>query len=252
MNASLDMTDRPTISIVIPVRNEAGNIRPLIEGIVAVMTPDLDYEIIAIDDASTDGSHEVVQAIVQKHSNCRLLCNPIQAGQSAAVHSGVLAARGSLICTLDGDGQNPPAELPRLLAPLLDPGRPADLGLVAGQRKGRKDNVSKRLASVVANRLRSYALNDGTRDTGCGLKAFRRDAFLALPYFNHMHRFLPALFKRDGWKVAHVDVGHLPRKTGISNYANLQRALVGIVDLVGVFWLLRRSKVIQAKEYRPS
>lgn len=246
------MTHHPTISIVIPVRNEEGNIAPLIEGIMAAMTPELDYEIIAVDDASTDASREVVQSVVKTHPNCRLLCNPVQAGQSAAVHSGVLAASGSLVCTLDGDGQNPPGELPKLLAPLLDPARPGDLGLVAGQRKKRMDSASKRLASLFANGLRSYALGDGTRDTGCGLKAFRRDAFLELPYFNHMHRFLPALFKRAGWQVTHVDVRHLPRKTGNSNYSNVQRALVGIVDLIGVFWLLKRSKAARAKEYKPS
>lgn len=246
------MTSGPSISIVVPVHNEADNITPLINDIVGVMADGLKYEIIVVDDASTDGSRRIIQAIVKQYRHCRLLCNPVQAGQSAAVHSGVLAARGPLVCTLDGDGQNPPSELPRLLAPLLDPARPEALGMVAGQRRERRDTPSKRLASLFANGLRSRVLNDGTRDTGCGLKAFRRDAFVALPYFDHMHRFLPALFQRDGWKVAHVEVGHLPRKTGNSNYSNLQRAWAGVIDLVGVCWLLRRGKATRAEEYRPS
>jgi dolichol-phosphate mannosyltransferase len=175
----------------------------------------------------------------------RLLRHPTSAGQSAAVHTGVLSAHAPLICTLDGDGQNPPEELPKLVAPLL-----ADVagrvGLVAGQRVKRQDTWSKKTASRLANGLRGWLLQDGTRDTGCGLKAFRREAFLALPYFDHMHRYLPALFARDGWEVAHVDVGHRPRVAGSSNYSNLQRALVGAVDLLGVAWLLRRRKKAKA------
>jgi glycosyltransferase involved in cell wall biosynthesis len=153
----------------------------------------------------------------------------------------VRVARGGIICTLDGDGQNPPEELPRLMAPLRVAGS-GDVGLVAGQRVGRQDTLSKKLASKFANGLRARILKDGTRDTGCGLKAFRREAFLALPYFDHMHRYLPALFARDGWQVAHVDVSHRARGGGRSHYSNLQRGLVGIVDLAGVAWLLKRRK----------
>lgn len=159
----------------------------------------------------------------------------------------MLAARYDLICTLDGDGQNPPAELVRLLRPFLGP-EVAGLGLVAGQRVGRKDTWPRRLASRFANSLRSRLLRDGTRDTGCGLKCFRREAFLALPYFDHMHRYLPALFARDGWRITHIDVSHRPRGGGQSHYSNLQRGLVGVFDLMGVAWLLRRRKKVQATE----
>jgi glycosyltransferase involved in cell wall biosynthesis len=171
-------------------------------------------------------------------------------GQSAAIHSGVTAARFDIICTLDGDGQNPPAELRNLLAPWAGPGA-SGLGLVAGQRMARKDVLARRLASTFANRIRGQVLKDGTRDTGCGLKSFRRKDFLALPYFNHMHRYLPALFARDGWKIAHVDVSHRPRIGGRSHYSNLQRGIVGIFDLMGVAWLLRRRKVSRPTEVAP-
>ena len=157
------------------------------------------------------------------------------------MHSGVRAATAPFICTLDGDGQNPPEELPGLLAPLMAD-TTGKIGLVAGQRVGRQDTWSKKIASKAANAIRGWILKDGTRDTGCGLKAFRREAFLELPYFDHMHRYLPALFARVGWQVTHVDVTHRPRGAGRSNYSNVQRALVGIVDLAGVAWLLRRRK----------
>ena len=157
------------------------------------------------------------------------------------MRSGVIEARAPLICTIDGDGQNPPAEIPRLVAPLLD--RPEGLGLVAGQRVDRQDTASKKLASRLANRLRAWILKDDTRDTGCGLKAFPRDVFLALPFFDHLHRYLPALVKREGLKIALVDVSHRAREAGSSKYTNFGRAFVGVQDLLGVWWLLRRRKV---------
>ena len=159
------------------------------------------------------------------HPNLRLIRHDRSGGQSAAVHSGVLATSAAIICTLDGDGQNPPSELPKLYAPLLADAT-GTLGLVAGQRVERHDTLSKRLASRFANTLRRWLLHDDTRDSGCGLKGFRRDAFLRLPYFDHMHRYLPALFKRDGWQIALVDVRHEERHAGRSNYNNLQRGLV--------------------------
>ncbi len=232
------MTD---VSIVIPARNEAPNIATLLDGIDAALAPVCDYEVIVVDDASDDGMAEVLRTRRATAPRLRVLRHDRSGGQSAAVHSGVRVARGALIATLDGDGQNPPEELPKLLAPLMVPGSEA-VGLVAGQRVGRQDTLSKKLASRFANGLRARILKDGTRDTGCGLKAFRREAFLALPYFDHMHRYLPALFARDGWAVAHVDVSHRPRGGGRSHYSNLQRGLVGIVDLAGVAWLLRRRK----------
>ena len=237
------------VSIVIPAKNEAGNILPLIDGIDAACAGRAEYEVIVVDDGSTDGMGDLVRARMRTQPNLRLLRHDVSGGQSAGVHSGVLAARGQIVCTLDGDGQNPPEELPKLFAPLLAPGSEA-IGLVAGQRVGRQDTASKRLASRFANGLRAWALQDGTRDTGCGLKGFRRDAFLGLPFFNHMHRYLPALFARDGWQVAHVDVSHRPRGEGRSHYNNLQRGFVGAIDLVGVMWLLRRRKKSRAVEVK--
>jgi len=229
------------VSIVIPARNEAGNIVALVEAIDAALARLAPFEIIVVDDGSTDATIPVLTDRARTLPHLRIIRHDRSGGQSAAVHTGVLAARAPIVATLDGDGQNPPEELPNLLAPLLaDPtGR---VGLVAGQRVGRKDTWSKRMASRLANILRVWLLRDGTRDTGCGLKAFRREAFLALPYFNHMHRYLPALFVRDGWQIVHVDVTHRPRGAGLSNYSNLQRAIVGVPDLLGVMWLSRRRK----------
>lgn len=234
-------------SIVVPCRNEAPNIIGLIEGIVHSMTPVCQIEIIVVDDGSDDGMAGLLQAALQDWPMLRVLRHNRSGGQSAAIHSGVVAARHPLICTLDGDGQNPPEELPRLLMAFHATQSEA-LGLVAGQRVGRKDTLARRLASRFANGVRSQVLRDDTRDTGCGLKCFRRDAYLALPYFDHMHRYLPALFARDGWQVAHVDVTHRPRLGGQSHYSNLQRGIVGVFDLLGVAWLLRRRKTCRPVE----
>lgn len=234
------------LSVVIPMKNEEANVAPLLDGI-AQACAGVAHEIIVIDDGSDDGTAAEALRMNERLGNVRLLNHPNSAGQSAAVHSGVLAARGRVICTLDGDGQNPPAELPKLFEPLLadETGR---LGLVAGQRVGRQDTWSKRWGSKFANGLRARILKDGTRDTGCGLKGFRRDAFLTLPYFDHMHRYLPALFKRDGWEILLVDVNHRERQAGTSNYTNFRRALVGIPDLLAVSWLIRRRKKAQPEE----
>lgn len=242
--------ETPTLSIVIPMKNEAENAAALLGEIAAVGAALPPYEVIVVDDGSTDDTAAVVIGLAAEDQRLRLIRHPKSGGQSAAVHSGVQAAKGEIVATLDGDGQNPPADLPKLVAPLLGDGAPW-VGLVAGQRVRRQDTVSKRLASRFANTLRSWLLKDGTRDTGCGLKAFRRDAFLALPYFDHMHRYLPALFKRDGWQVALVDVAHRPRLAGRSNYSNLQRALVGAHDLVGVAWLIRRRKKAHPEPTHP-
>jgi dolichol-phosphate mannosyltransferase len=163
-------------------------------------------------------------------------------GQSAALRSGVLAARALVICTIDGDCQNPPAEIPRLVEPLLEPGE-TRLGLVAGQRIGRRDRATRRLASRMANRLRAWILDDDVQDTGCGLKAFRREVFLGLPYFDHQHRYLPALVRREGLEVRRIEVSHRPRTAGHTKYTNTGRALAGAQDLLGVWWLKRRRRL---------
>lgn len=238
------------LSVVVPLHNEEG----AIENLVADITESLaswPYELILVDDGSTDSTRSKCLALAARDGRIVVLGHPRSGGQSAALHSGVLAARAAIVATLDGDGQNPPENLPRLVAPLIGPDVDPACGLVAGQRIGRKDILSKRLASRFANAIRSAVLRDGTRDTGCGLKAFRREAFLALPYFDHMHRYLPALFARDGWKVQLVDVTHAPRRSGRSKYGNLDRALAGILDLAGVAWLIHRRKRAQAERLTP-
>lgn len=240
-----------SVSIVIPMKNEAGNIEALLAEIKAACDGQAEYEIIVVDDGSTDDTAKIAKSLIATHPTLRIVQHGNSGGQSAGVHSGVLAAHGAVVCTLDGDGQNPPSELPKLFQPLLAD-QTGKLGLVAGQRVGRQDTLSKKLASRFANGLRSRVLRDGTRDTGCGLKGFRRDAFLTLPYFDHMHRYLPALFKRDGWQIALVDVSHRERQSGRSNYSNLQRGLVGIYDLIGVAWLIRRRKKARPTEVTPN
>ena len=240
----------PRFAIVIPMLNEADTVAGLIGECVAAAEGHGPYEICVTDDGSTDGTGDVLLAMRTAHPGVpiTIVTHPRPAGQSAAVHAAVRAARAPVIATLDGDGQNPPAEVPKLLAPLIGPDADPATGLVAGQRVKRDDPVAKRLASKAANAIRGWLLKDGTRDTGCGLKAFRREAFLALPYFNHMHRYLPALFQRDGWAVAHVDVAHRARVAGASKYTNLSRAIVGLTDLIGVAWLIRRKRAVGRDE----
>ena len=244
-------TTTPRFSVVVPMKNEADNIDLLIGEIEAACQGD-DFEAIFIDDGSTDTTLARLQAAAKVKPWVRVVHHASSGGQSAAVHSGVQAARGAIICTMDGDGQNPPAEIPRLVAPLLAANAASTLGLVAGQREKRQDTWSKKIASKLANGIRQRILKDNTRDTGCGLKAFRRDAFLDLPFFNHMHRYLPALFSAYGWQVAHVDVSHRHRHAGSSNYNNLQRGLVGIHDLIGVSWLIKRRKRVRPHNIGPS
>ena len=228
------------VSIVVPVRNEAENIAPLIEEIVAALDGRWAYEIIYVDDGSTDATAEQLASAMRQHKNLRQLRHAVSSGQSAAVRSGVRAARGAIVATLDGDGQNNPAFLPELISALKKGGE--RVGLVAGQRVGRKDTGFKKFQSRAANAIRSAVLHDGTRDTGCGLKAFRRDVFLTMPYFDGLHRFLPALMRREGFDIAYVDVIDRPRRSGVSNYGFFDRLWVGIMDLAGVWWLIRRKK----------
>ncbi len=243
-------TIAPRFAIVIPMLDEAAGAPDLLRECVRVAESIGPYEICITNDGSSDETGAVLAAFrTANPRTCLTIVTHAQsAGQSAALHTAVKAARAPIICTLDGDGQNPPAELPALLAPFLAETSDPTLGLVAGQRAKRNDPVHKRLASRAANAIRGWLLRDNTRDSGCGLKAYRRDAYLALPYFNHMHRFLPALFLRDGWRIMHVDVAHRPRAAGRSKYTNLGRALSGISDLLGVAWLIRRKRMIGAAD----
>lgn len=237
----------PRISVVVPVKNEAGNIAPLIAEIEAACETLAPFEIIYVNDGSTDETPQVLAALAQTKPHLRVLEHKASCGQSAAVRSGARAARGAILVTIDGDGQNDPAYIPALVAALDDGG--AKTGLAAGQRVGRKDTGFKKVQSRIANAVRGFVLKDGTRDTGCGLKAVRRDVYLGLPYFDALHRFMPALVKRDGYDVALVDVKDRPRLTGVSNYGFFDRLWVGIGDLMGVAWLCRRRrKIADVKE----
>jgi dolichol-phosphate mannosyltransferase len=230
------------LSVVIPVRNEAPNIAPLVAEIRAALDGACDYEIVYVDDGSSDETAAAVRALARDLPRLRLVRHRRSAGQSAAIRSGVKAAASPWIATLDGDGQNDPADIPRLFAIARDTRDGAPL-LVAGWRQRRRDSAVKRLSSRIANRVRGALLGDGTPDTGCGLKLFRRDLFLDLPFFDHCHRFLPALVKRQGGRVVSVAVNHRPRQRGASNYGTLDRLFVGIADLMGVMWLMRRAKL---------
>ncbi len=266
---------RPLISVVVPVKNEEGNVAPLIAEIAAALDaaeaqdPTLTYEIVYVDDGSTDTTPTILANLRGAYPNLRQLRHATSGGQSAAIRSGVRAARGSFIATLDGDGQNNPAFIPQMIQILkagviAQPGGDTQaantsstgntswpdlasvdafrVGIVQGQRVGRKDTPFKRWQSRQANRIRGAILQDGTRDTGCGLKAFPRAVYLALPYFDAIHRFMPALVKREGLQVAHLDVVDRPRHSGVSNYGFWGRLWVGVLDLVGVWWLIRRKK----------
>jgi dolichol-phosphate mannosyltransferase len=226
------------LSVVVPVKNEAENIAPLVAEIRAALDGVTAYEIVYVDDGSTDGTAAELARAGAGLPRLRVLRHGSSCGQSAAIRTGVKAARGEWIATIDGDGQNDPADIPRLLAMAREAGIAT---LIAGWRQKRKDTGWKRFSSRVANGVRSRLLRDATPDTGCGLKVFRREMFLDLPYFDHMHRFLPALVQRAGGRTVSVPVNHRPRARGVSNYGTLDRLLVGIVDLFGVMWLVRRS-----------
>jgi len=242
MSVDLPSSDAAAVdvSIVVPVRNEAENVSPLIVEIAAALDGRWKYEIIYVNDGSTDSTADRLAAIVRQRENLRQIRHATSSGQSAAVRSGVRAARGAIVATLDGDGQNNPAFLPDLILAIENGGE--RVGLVAGQRVGRKDTGFKKIQSRVANGVRNAILRDGTRDTGCGLKAFRREVFLMMPYFDGLHRFLPALMRREGYEIAYVDVIDRPRHSGVSNYGFFDRLWIGIMDLAGVWWLIRRKK----------
>jgi glycosyltransferase involved in cell wall biosynthesis len=228
------------LSIVVPMRNEEENAAPLIEEIERFCATLAPFELICVDDGSSDRTAARLAELGMGRPYLRVLRHRESCGQSAAVRTGVRAARAPIVATLDGDGQNDPAFIPQLFE-ALEAGLPS-VGLVAGQRIGRKDSGFKKLQSRVANGVRGRILRDGTRDTGCGLKAFRREVFLALPYFDGLHRFLPALVRREGYEIRLVDVIDRARRAGHSNYGLFDRLWIGIVDLAGVWWLIRRRR----------
>jgi dolichol-phosphate mannosyltransferase len=241
------------LSVVVPVKNEADNILPLIAEIRAALGTGPAYEIVYVDDGSTDDTLARLADAQAIAPELRVLCHVASCGQSAALRTGVIGARGRLIATLDGDGQNDPADLPKLIAKFhqLEAARGSgpEIGMVAGQRLKRRDSTVKRWSSKIANRVRSGMLGDDTPDTGCGLKLFSRAAFLRLPYFDHIHRFLPALMRREGYAIGLEPVNHRHRIHGRSKYGINNRLWVGIIDLFGVFWLQRRMRRPQLASY---
>jgi dolichol-phosphate mannosyltransferase len=229
----------PDISVVVPVHDEEGAAGPLAREIAAAFAGRA-YEMVFVDDASKDGTLAELRGLMAELPALRVLGHGSNAGQSRAVRTGVLAARGAIVVTLDGDGQNPPADAPRL-ADLLA-ASPPTVALVGGVRASRQDSEAKRWASRWANRIRRKLLSDDADDTGCGLKAFRREVFLRLPYFDHIHRYLPALMIREGFENRYLDVGHRHRETGRSKYTNWGRLMASFSDLLGVMWLKSRSR----------
>ncbi len=240
---------KPELAVIVPVHNEAENLRPLIDEIrIALNNISVESEIIYVDDGSSDNSIEQLLALKAEHPQIRVLAHSECCGQSASIMTGVKAARAGLIVTLDGDGQNDPADIPTLYGVLKKAPNLNHL-LVTGYRTKRHDTWIKRVSSKAANKIRSGLLGDNTPDTGCGLKVFTRTAFLDMPYFDHMHRFLPALMLRQGGAVISLKVNHRPRERGISNYGTLDRLAVGIVDLLGMLWLQRRANKPEVKEF---
>ncbi len=231
------------LSVVVPVKNEADNVEPLVREIAAALSGNTHFEIIYVNDGSTDSTQARLDALRREFPMLRTIRHRVSCGQSRAVTTGVVAAHHEWIATLDGDGQNDPADIPVLLAKLADPALPAHLELLAGWRARRNDTFVRRLSSRIANGVRARMLRDRTPDTGCGLKLFARETFLALPNFDHMHRFLPALVMRNGGAVISVPVNHRPRERGTSKYGVHNRLWVGIVDLFGVAWLQRRVRL---------
>lgn len=235
------MAEAVELSVVVPVYNESGAAGALAREICQALEG-YSFELIFVDDGSRDETRAELAAARAQAPQIRIVAHRRNAGQSRAIRTGVLAARAPLVATLDGDGQNDPADIPRLLARMLRPDAPADLAMVSGRRAKRADPAAKRLASRIANGVRRRLLRDGAADTGCGAKVMRREAFLRLPYFDHMHRFLPALMKREGYTVEFLEVSHRPRLHGRSKYDNLGRLRASFGDILGVMWLSARAR----------
>jgi dolichol-phosphate mannosyltransferase len=238
----------PQLSVVIPVHDEQGNVLPLAAELNRALDKRIEYEVIFVDDASGDQTLDRLRSLASRDRRVRVIRHRETCGQSTAIHTGVNHARGQWIATLDGDGQNDPADIPRLLAVLTDGRHDPARTLVTGHRVERRDSALVRLSSRVANGVRARILRDRTPDTGCGLKVFDREMFLALPYFDHMHRFLPALVRRAGGDVVVVRVNHRPRRSGRSHYGVHNRLWTGIIDLLGVMWLSRRVRLPDPSE----
>lgn len=234
------------LSVVIPVFNERDNIVPLIREVAQHLRGRIAFDVICVDDQSEDDTRDVLTALKADVRELQVLVHHHRCGQSMAIRTGVKHSLSPWVATLDGDGQNDPADILRLLE--VRANADARTRLFAGWRVDRRDSASKRWASRWANRIRQWLLHDDTPDTGCGIKLFERAAFLDLPYFDHMHRYLPALMQRAGWKTVSVPVSHRPRGSGQSKYTNLGRALVGIRDVLGVSWLIRRSHLTAVSE----
>lgn len=239
-------SDEEKISVVIPVLDEAGNIGPLVEETFRAVHPGLLAEVIVVDDGSKDGTAREIEQLLGRYPRLRLLRHMKRSGQSSAVRTGIRFAKSSMVATMDGDGQNDPADIPRLYELLNELG--PNTSMVGGIRKNRQAEGSKKLASRFANWLRDRVLNDGCPDSGCGIKVLRRDAFLDLPFYCGMHRYLPALFLTYGHMVAYLAVNDRSRKAGKSKYTNLGRALIGITDLAGVRWIRNRTRISPVSE----
>lgn len=235
-----DRTGAPDLTVVVPVKDEAGNIRALL-GEMARDLAALRFEVICVDDGSADGTAAELREAMREYPWLRTIRHRHSCGQSTAILTGVRAARADWIATIDGDGQNPPAEIASLIQTRDAAG--GAVAMVAGQREKRHDSWFRRVSSRIANGVRQALLKDGVSDTGCSLKLFRRDDFLALPYFDHMHRFLPALIRRQGGRIVTTPVGHRPRVQGRSKYGFHNRFWPGLIDLAGVFWLKRRARI---------
>jgi dolichol-phosphate mannosyltransferase len=238
------MSDNLFVSVLIPAKNEAANLPALLEEVRSALA-DENYEVIVVDDGSTDNSIAQLRALKNAgFSQLRILSHTRSLGQSTSIYHAAIAARGHWLATLDGDGQNDPADIPGMLALVRgSEGLVGGVKLVAGHRVNRRDTASKRWASRFANGLRRRMLKDSAPDTGCGLKVVERAAFLSLPYFDHMHRYIPALIQRHNGKMVVHPVNHRHRSAGVSKYGNIDRALVGILDLFGVWWLIKRNRL---------